>query len=482
MYPFEIKGDDNINRIIKNFFKLINTRTIMKTIIKGMVLLLAGASFVACSKDVSFDENAQKQAEQEAQIAQKFATYQSDFVKAFGSIASGHQWGFDQTTGRTTRASWDSSNEAWIVPDNFKNGRVTKEGVAAKAVEDAFSTSLPQTFSGFNFNNYWLQHVMMPNNVKVEIIRLEAYNSNLRKWEKVLNFDGGKNETDFEFLTDDDEIEGSPITAESTNLITAVNRSVPCATLMTDMGGSGDPQNNNKLFRVYQAVKGKKGKVTYSYNYDYYFLTNFEYYKNPAQNISGDFLGFYFTSTNNDKSSFWCIKIAEAKKDENPVLAEGRVLCEDMGANDFDFNDVVFDAWIMRSGEIKIKVLAHGGILPIAIDGQEVTLGQMTNTGVNTDDFQDITIPATSAGTPKYASIAAIPVTVNANDEAGTSYNLEAKVGTAPQKICAPINTLWPKEYTKISLAYSPFDTWVNMSDPAEWTSKMNPEKVFTFD
>ena len=37
----------------------------MKTIFKGMVLLLAGASFVACSKDVSFDENAQKQAEED---------------------------------------------------------------------------------------------------------------------------------------------------------------------------------------------------------------------------------------------------------------------------------------------------------------------------------------------------------------------------------------------------------------------------------
>ena len=141
MYPFEIKGDDNINRIIKNFFKLINTRTIMKTIIKGMVLLLAGASFVACSKDVSFDENAQKQAEQEAQIAQKFATYQSDFVKAFGSIASGHQWGFDQTTGRSTRAAMTSDNKLWIIPANFGGGNQNAEGWNAKDLE-GFSEDL----------------------------------------------------------------------------------------------------------------------------------------------------------------------------------------------------------------------------------------------------------------------------------------------------------------------------------------------------
>ena len=70
-------GDDKFSRIIKNFFKLINTRTIMKTIIKGMVLLLAGASFVACSKDVSFDENAQKEAaeaQKEAEVAKLYAT------------------------------------------------------------------------------------------------------------------------------------------------------------------------------------------------------------------------------------------------------------------------------------------------------------------------------------------------------------------------------------------------------------------------
>ena len=64
----------------------------MKTIFKGMVLLLAGASFVACSKDVSFDENAQKQAEEakkQAELDQKYATYDAEFVKAFGTIAKG---------------------------------------------------------------------------------------------------------------------------------------------------------------------------------------------------------------------------------------------------------------------------------------------------------------------------------------------------------------------------------------------------------
>ena len=441
-----------------------------KLMIKGMALLLLGIAFTACSRDV-YDEN----------YADKVRAnnYDQAFTKEFGTIAKGHKWGFDQTTGRSfTRTSLDKTSEAWIVPDNFKNARITKEGNAANALEDAFNTTLPQTFEGFNFNNYWLQHVEMPQNVKVSIIRLEAYNSKEGKWEQVLNFDGGKNETDFQFLSDEDELEANPITAESTNFITGVNRSVPCATLMTDMGGSGDSQNNNKLFRVYQATK-HGNKYTYSYNYDYYFLTGFEYYKNSAQNISGDFLGFYFTSPNNGKSSFWCIKIAEAQKEVNPIVAEGRVLCEDMGANDFDFNDVVFDATIMRTGEIKIKVLAHGGKLPIAIDGVDVTLGQMTNTGLNKANCQEFTIAAVN-GSPKYASIDAIPVTVNPNGGAENIYNLEAPIGSAPQKVCVPVGTLWPKEYTKLSSAYTPFTTWVSILDPAEWTYLMDPDLVFT--
>ena len=445
-----------------------------KHVILGVLGLAVTSVFTSCSKGSDlYDAGTVQQNQQEQKIAQLRKTYSDAFTKEFGTIASNNAWGFDQTTGRSlTRTSLDKTREAWIVPENFKNARITKEGNAANALESSFNTRLPQTFEGFDFNNYWLQHVEMPQNVKVSIIRLEAYNSKEGKWEKVLNFDGGKNETDFEFLSDDDEIEGSPITAESTNFVSGKNKTVPCATLMTDMGGSADPQTG-KMFRVYQAVKGKMNKVTYSYNYDYYFLKNFEYYKNAAQNISGDFLGFLFTSTNNGKSSFWCIKIAEAQKEENPVLAEGRVLCEDMGANDFDFNDVVFDATIMRTGEIKIKVLAHGGKLPIAIGGVDVTLPQMTNTGLASAPIQEFTIPA-----GRYSNINDIPVTVDPYGSAGVGYDLTSVKGSAPQKVCVPVNTKWPVEYTRIDAAYTPFTSFVSTSSPAEWMCSYVSDKV----
>ena len=471
----------------------------MKSIIKGMTLLLAGASFVACSKDVAFDENAQKEAKAQAELQKKFATYESDFVKAFGSIAPGHKWGFDQTTGFvvTTRTAVTSTSEIWVIPENFTHGRRTKEGKAANEVQAAFNTNLDTTLEGFSFENYWLQHVDMPKNVKVSIVALEAFNSKKNAWEKVTNFDGGKNESDFEIIDDEDSEElpavENNITAESINLIAGLNKSAACTTLMKDMGGAacqvadeyGNDAAKNKMFRVKMAktekvkVNGKKQNVTtYFCIYDYYFLPNFSYYKNDSQQISGTFLGIYFDGkyASNNKSSFWVIKIAEAEKyvAPNPIKAEGRVLCEDMGANDFDFNDVVFDAWIMNTGEIKITVVAHGGTLPITIAGREVTLANMSNTGENEADYQEFTIPASEALANEWTSIEAIPVKVS-NVAAGISWELTAAKGSAPQKVCVPIGTDYPDEYVKISRVYSPFDEWVSTTDPNDWTYTVNP-------
>lgn len=445
----------------------------MKSIIKGMTLLLAGASFVACSKDVAFDENAQKEAKAQAEIAKKFATYESDYVKAFGAVASGHKWGFDQTTGITTRTAVTSTTEIWLIPDNLANGTVKKEGKAANAVQSEFQNEykkdnhgkLAQTLS-INFNNYFLQHCDMPNNIKNQINCIEAWNSKESKWEKVTNFEKGKNNSDF--------------TIENTNLVAGMNRSSACTTLMKDMGGQpynnvNDPDDpaNGKLFRVKYTDN--------TYNYDYYFHPYYKFYQNSQQNTEGSFLGFYFDGSRNSngKASFWCIKIAQADPDPNTILAEGRVLCEDMGANDFDFNDVVFDAWIKGDGSIKITVLAHGGVLPVSIAGVDVTLGDMTNTGQDVDDIQEITISAATAKANGWTSIDAIPVTINPNGTAGSPYNLGASVGSAPQKICAPVGTLWPLEYIRIDRAYTGFATWSTLLDPLLWTTNMNSELVY---
>lgn len=440
-----------------------------KVVLNEFAMLLCGVAFVACShNDASFDEGYQAKSE----ALQRETKYEDAFVKAFGSIAPGHQWGFDQTTGHSlTRQAVTSTNEYWVIPRNCWGGSQNKEGwnaneIRGMVIKDTEGNMLP-TLSDFSFDNYFLQQVEKVNGqgggkVRQGIKWLEAFNSKTGKWEHVTNFDGGDNP--------DGEFE---ITAKNTYFYAPKNKSADGTTLMADMGGAADPANG-KLFRLLNSDN--------SYNYNYGFIRANAYHKDLKETINNEpFLVFEIPGKNEGQYLYWVIRLGVGEKitePNDPISAEGRVLCEDMGANDFDFNDVVFDATIMKTGEIKIKVLAHGGVLPIAVAGVEVTLGQMTNTGVNNADIQEFTIDAVG-GKPKYASIAAIPVTVLPDSEAGNSYDLEANVGSAPQKICAPIGTRWPKEYTKISDAYSPFGGWVNNSTPADWTNAMKPDLVY---
>ena len=464
----------SINRTFKNFFKLIITRTIMRTIIKGMTLLLAGVSFMACSKDVTFDENAQNQAKAEAELAQKFATYESDFGKTFGTVAAGHKWGFDQTTGITTRTAVTTTDDYWLIPENLWGGSQNKEGWDANSLHAMYvkmnqEGGMLSSVSDFSFDNYFLQHVekVQGGQVKHSVAALEAYNSNTGNWEAVTNFEAGDNPS------------GTfQITAPNTDFFAPKNKSAAGTTLMANMGGNAynneddaDDPGNGKIFRL--VMKEDKHSTATYYNYNYGFFRAKAWHKDLKRYIENElFLAIQLPPKNQNKdNSYWIIRLGVAEKATvpDPVLAEGRVLCEDMGANDFDFNDVVFDATIYRTGETKIKVLAHGGVLPVAIDGVPVTLGKMTNTGMNEAEYQEFTIAAVN-GQPKYSKIEDIPVTVDPNGEAGYPYNLEAKVGSAPQKVCVPINTRWPDEYILISKAYTPFDQWVNTTQPSLWT------------
>lgn len=424
-----------------------------------------GIVIVSCSSKDVFDEGNAADLKQQQRVAE----YQQAFTSEFGSIASGHQWGFDQTTGRKTRTALSSSTDLWIIPDNFMGGNQNAEGWNANGLDwDGSVSSLSKTLSDFDFSNYFLQHVEQPKGGNVKNgTQLQAYNSSTGKWEDVTGFSKGKSTTSF-------NLTGDYVDIETTYFASGLNKSAARTTLMADMGGSSD---NGNLFRIQDEVKNK-GKVSYEYYYDYGFITKPAYHKETGEWVPAEtFLVFEFPGNNH-----WIIRIGEAQKfkiEENPVVAEGRVFCEDMGANDFDFNDVVFDATILKTGVIEIKVLAHGGTLPIAIDGVNVTLGEMTNTGVNTDKCQDITIAAVN-GKPKYATIDAIPVTVNPNGDAGNTYDLTAPIGSAPQKICVPVGTLWPLEFTKLNIAYSPFTTWVSILNPEDWYFVMDPAQVFS--
>ena len=416
----------------------------MKTIIKGMTLLLAGVMVMSCSKDVTFDENAQKEAKAQAELQKKFATYESKFVNAFGAIASNHQWGFDQTEVVTTRGSVTESEQSWFIPENFRTPSQNKEGIKANTIKDNIS-NLTKTLSGFNFNNYWLQHVEMPDHTN-GVGQLEAY-SQTEGWVAVDNFDKGKNSS------------GKFKCAGINSYIN--NNALHNTTLMTNMGTATEPGTGYQ-FRY---------EVDGEWCYDYYF---FNYGGSTFLCLQRD----YVKKNKPTETSYWIIRIGEAETGDE-TLYRGRVMCEDMGSMDFDFNDVVFDAEIDKNNNIDITIVAAGGTLPIYIGGSpenggvKVTMGEMVNTGENNGvSAQTIRFNAVN-GSPKFASIHAIPVWVDPGGEA-IPYELTAESGKSPQKICTYKLTAYPDEYIRIDKAYNGFTSWVNNQDPSKWTNHVN--------
>ncbi len=443
-----------------------------KYFISGVLAIAISAVFTGCSKSTDlYDEGAVQQNQHEQEVAQLKKAYNDAFTKEFGSIAASNKWGFDKTRRAFTRtASIKETSDIWIIPESLWGGSQNKEGWNANAAEAAINSGSGSfTLNGFDFNNYFIQHVEKPKNgnIKKSIVTLQAWNSKLGKWESVTNFESGDNPSG-EFS----------ITAEATYFFSNPHRSAAGTTLMKDMGGAvcdqadeaGSNDSKGKLFRLIRKEK-KQDDVYYDYNYTIQMLS--VYHKDLKRSITEPLLAFRL-----DNGSWWVMRLAEADNTSDNVMAEGRILCEDMGANDFDFNDVVFDAKIMGNGEIIITVLAHGGILDIMIDGQLVTLPQMTNTGKGEAEPYSFTIPATSNGTPKYAEIIDIPITVLPDKNTEKGYNLTAETGAPAQKVCVPVGTLWPDEYVNISRVYSPFSSFVSTASPAEWTVTVVPELV----
>jgi hypothetical protein len=423
------------NKILNNIYSFMK-----KTMLKGIALLALGIAFGACSHDLSVDENAKAKAE----LAKKGAKYQEAFVKRFESIDQNHTWGFGQTSVTRTRAgvSEVSAFTGWELPNDLTP--IKENSGTAKRVRQAFIDGKGVDAVDFPLTNYFMQHVCQPDD-KNSIGQVYAYDSSSDKkdWIPVLNFTEGKNNVENGFT----------------------NTKLKGTTLMSGMGGAGDA--NGKLF-CYEDDEVKGGL-----NYDYSF------YKDPE--TGWWFLGLKHVYTQGKKTvtTYWVIKLAEAKSTVDKVKYEGRVFCEDMGEinGDFDFNDLVFDAQIFESGKIEILVQAAGGTLPIKVAGQDVhtLFGGLTmvNTGLDGHwaDPVMITIDAATAKANGWTEIIKIPIIVSPNTTDALDYELTAVVGNAPTKVCTYRGVDWPEEYVSIEKAYTDFTQWVKQNNvPERWS------------
>lgn len=475
-----------------------------KLFFSGIVALAIGSMYTSCSKDNDlYDENAIEQQE-ELKIQQQYVelkkTYGDAFVKEFGAIAPGHDWGFKDFT--TTRAAITNGSQIsgfYELPSDavfstksnkgFQNFNKYGEGIycvflqayknvsanlavnanmdkntlnsnytngkpyqkfdnnATVSVSDHYLTldELKQELGGLN--SYYLQHIYKNTQSgpdHKDFRQLYAFNYNSNGWEAVTGFTQGK--------------------AAGVTFVNNQNLALPGYVLMAGMGtpNGSQPFLGCEMDGLVEKVSQYK---ILKIEGDYYIGINDEIVKKNNSQEPGEGANY----------CGWIIRIAKATPTTTPIpdKTQARIFCEDMGEiGDFDFNDLVFDAVLLPNNDIEITVLAAGGIYDYTIDGQSVTLGQMTNTGVNEDDVQIITIKA-DGGQPKYRNFNAIPVFVYPKGEQAAVYHyeLDAPKGEAPQKFCTYVNIQWADEYVNIKRAYPDFNSWVNTYTPTEWST-----------
>lgn len=184
------------------------------------------------------------------------------------------------------------------------------------------------------------------------------------------------------------------------------------------------------------------------------------------------------------------------------------IACEDLGTDDFDFNDVVFGVGnkvVAPDGTTTCDItpLAAGGTLPVYLyyDNKPI-IPEGTNTGEFHSWFgQNSTNQIINARTYNKANLVhklevksdftlSCCKTVTDEGDSGnmggfkvmvkhtngdevlsaTNPNIAAQIGQAPQMICVPGTWLWPVENRIITDVYAQFSDWCSdMNNHIEW-------------
>ena len=193
----------------------------------------------------------------------------------------------------------------------------------------------------------------------------------------------------------------------------------------------------------------------------------------------------------------WIIKIGDAgAKPFNPA----RIMCEDLGARDFDYNDIVFDVQY-SADEATITVRAAGGTIPIGIYYGDTQLKKGDEGEIHTLFGSAITTPVNVNGGDDNKASIVFKLKFSTSNTTDTYYdgqnnvkyayysqdkfnmqNIQVKVqhttnaewvtlanidGQSPLKICVPQSVKWTQECKGIETAYSGFRRWVG--NPTKW-------------
>lgn len=443
-----------------------------KYLMTGVAALAFAATFTSCSKsDSLYNANAEVENQQKV--------YSDAFVAKFGKIAPGQTWGFSKARTRgcdTDKGLWagKADYEGIVIPKPINKGGNPNE--AAEVI--ALLSQKRETKSNVNlpFTDFFVQQVYKGT---------ATYDTWPDQNGTKQTGKGGSNHMDqLACGHNHDHIKnfngGDYMGGQFQNVWTGALNS-------SDMNDKVYQQDQMELMvgstTECFAFHNSYGDNQHWYDDNYYVLeyqgayyVGFDYQSDGAEDTKagqGYLKGDKFIDRDyiyND----WIVKITPAYPQNNPekvVKETGRIICEDLGtADDFDFNDIVFDATIYTDNTCDITILAAGGRLDVTVAGEDIH----AHTGKMTTKCEY------SFSTSGYEHLINIPIVVSTTNTAGevVSYELAANAGAAPQKICVPKSYKWCTERTNIEDAHPQFKQWVNSNDIETWATNYVVGKV----
>lgn len=404
-----------------------------KYLMTGVAALTLCAGFTSCSSN---GDDIEPMSEQEIQEAK----YNAGFIAKFGEPASNHSWGFGETTAasRFTRTAMPNSNQ-WFDPQYYNFVRpadITAD--EREVVKNWFANKQYPESQPVHWTDYFVQNIGY---IEKEYTCYDGNNSE----HKVK----GCFQMDYIYSIKADGSED-----HINNFNTASGEIQYMGASGTEGFGYNDSYGNGSSAK-------HPGESTHRP------LAVIRHIVDSSKGVDGWYVGFdYATYGSNgdlDQDGYYTdriIKICPA------IPAHGkRIICEDLGAtDDFDFNDVVFDAAYINGngGYTLIIARAAGGTLPLTVGGVEIhqAFGVSTTDMVNTGRKSVPIAIFRTQGT--YNNIKSIPIIVSRN---AVQYTLKANAGEVPQKLCVNTDYVWTSEREPIDTKYPLFKNYVADED-----------------
>lgn len=381
----------------------------IRNVFATLSVAFCGALTTSCTNDNDLSNG----------LSAKEAQFQEAFIKQFGQIDKNNAWGFDRTCtpyGADTRSMGVRAN----VKHPYK-GNPKFNNEEAEYVYKYISDNSNVNSASVNLRSFYVQ-VLYYDNSSNDIKVYGIYREGDKKIEEEIKMNIKKAET---------------VRVDNNGTLGFAFRH----------GNGGKTKYNTKIFAI-------------SYNGTVGYYVGFDFGKNGTP---GD-----------GKYEDLILKIEDAFLPTPNIPSTARIIGEDLGSiGDFDYNDVVFDAYVYIGNDNKtyldITILAAGGTKPIYVAGEEIhnLLGISTSTMANT-----------RRGT---VNVDAVTFTVKVSDEKLTYFDfnsievktddnvLTANRGAAPEKILVPTTFDWCDERININTQYPNFSRYVSSGFENWW-------------